>query len=303
MKLQINKTWIIVLLVLACISIAFAVEQQKQKQLFNLQQDIEALQATLEENQQKIADLAAQNDNLLTENTQLKDEVTELQSRIKKLVSWTSNPPKDKTVYLTFDDGPSHNTEKILNILKEYNIKATFFVNGKDSDNARMLYKRIVEEGHSLGNHTYSHDYKKIYTTENAFMEDLIKLENYLFEVTGVKPELIRFPGGSNNHSSWPYGGKQFMDGLTMRVLAEGYEYCDWNVSGKDAEKVVQDTQVIIDSVINGAIYQKAAIVLLHDNAVKTTTVEALPQIIEQLSMKGYRFATLSSDSYAIHFK
>lgn len=102
--------------------------------------------------------------------------------------------------YLTFDDGPyAGNTDKILDVLKAYNVKATFFVVYKDSEEAKALYKRIVDEGHTIGIHNASHKYVEIYSSVDAYPEDFNKLYEYLKEVTGVEAEIFRFPGGSLN--------------------------------------------------------------------------------------------------------
>lgn len=210
-------------------------------------------------------------------------------------------PEGEKTAYLTFDDGPSDNTKKILDTLKQYNIKATFFVNGKSSQKA--LYQRMVDEGHVIGNHTYSHDYAKIYTASDSFWTDFDKLNDFLEETVGIRPNIMRFPGGSNNTVSHKYGGKQLMQKLVNEAVEKGYQYFDWNVSSRDAEKNKQDKSVIIQSVLDGAKSKKTAVILMHDSASKTTTAEALPEIIEGLKEMGYGFASLDENSYAPHFQ
>lgn len=215
----------------------------------------------------------------------------------------TKKPAADKRAYLTFDDGPSANTAKILDILKEYDIKATFFVIGSETEANKKLYKRIVEEGHAIGNHTYTHNYSKIYKSVEAFMEDLKKLEDLLDEVAGVRPNIIRFPGGSKNGVSTRAGGSNLMNNLIAHLKEEGYQYFDWNVSSKDASAVTQDKKIIINSVLEGVQGKKDAIILFHDNAPKTTTVQALPEIIESLQSKGYSFEVLSKDSYYVHYR
>lgn len=209
---------------------------------------------------------------------------------------------KEKTVFLTFDDGPSNNTEKILDILKEYNVKATFFVCGNVTEYGKRIYKRIVNEGHVIGNHTYSHNYKRIYFSEESFMKDFKKLEKLIYSVTGIIPEIMRFPGGSNTTIPTKYNDKLFMERITTKIILEGYQYFDWHVSSKDAEKLIQDKDIIIKSVLEKINNRNNAIILFHDSWQKTTTVEALPVIIEELIKKGYKFGTLSKDSPYIHF-
>ncbi len=208
-----------------------------------------------------------------------------------------------KIVYLTFDDGPSTNTDKILDILKKHNIKATFFVVGMPDNRSRDLYRRIVNEGHSIGNHTYSHEYRNIYAGEWSFIADFKKLENYVRDITGVKMDIMRFPGGSNATISRKYCDNKLMKRITVKMLYDGYQYFDWNVDSRDAETARQNKDVIISSVLEGVENNNPAIVLFHDSLPKTTTVEALPTIIEELSERGYTFKTLHKDSFYVHFK
>ncbi len=207
-----------------------------------------------------------------------------------------------KIAYLTFDDGPSVNTPLILDILQDYGIKATFFVIGNPANSGKAMYRRIVAEGHSLGNHTYSHQYHSIYSSEDAFMADLIRLENLLVQSTGVRPTIIRFPGGSNNQVSHAYSGPGFMQGLTQRVMADGYVYFDWSVTSSDAAVATATAKNIVDSVLRGVGTRKQVMILLHDAKAKTTTVEALPTIIENLTAEGFIFRPITSDLKGFRF-
>lgn len=190
--------------------------------------------------------------------------------------------------------------KKILKILREKNVKATFFVNGYPSK--KDLYKQIVNDGHTLGNHTYSHNYAKVYSSVDEFFKDMNKLNDFLEEVTGVRPSIVRFPGGSNNTISHQYGGTKIMNKIVSKVVESGYQYFDWNVSSRDAEKRTQDKNVIIHSVLEGAKYKNKAVILLHDLDPKTTTVEVLPEIIDELTKQGFVFDALDENSYAPHF-
>ncbi len=205
-----------------------------------------------------------------------------------------------KVAFLTFDDGPSKNTERILEILKEENVKATFFVNGRKSDFAKKMYIRMVEEGHVIGNHTYSHEYKKIYESEKSFMEDVEMLNRYIYEVTGYNTDVFRFPGGSNNIINRKYSNSsknEFMEKLTKKINDSGYSYFDWTVDSKDATKSTEKVEVIVSSTLSEALNQKYPVILFHDAPAKTTTVEALKTIIESLKSNGYKIETLSKDS------
>jgi peptidoglycan/xylan/chitin deacetylase (PgdA/CDA1 family) len=210
--------------------------------------------------------------------------------------------PAGKTIYLTFDDGPSESTVRILDILRNYRVKATFFVIGNTAEEGKELYRRIVSEGHALGNHTFSHDYRKIYASPEAFKQDVERLSLLLEETIGRKPDILRFPGGSNNKLSWRYGGKGIMGRIVKAMQEEGYQYFDWNVSSTDAAVTVQEKDVIISSVLSASANKKQAIVLMHDNSKKTTTLEALPVIIEKLKNMGYTFDVLHKTSFTFQF-
>ncbi|SDO68043.1 Peptidoglycan/xylan/chitin deacetylase, PgdA/CDA1 family [Paenibacillus sp. yr247] len=207
-----------------------------------------------------------------------------------------------KIAYLTFDDGPSESTRKILRILKNFGVTATFFVVGSDTSEGRTLYKEILAEGHALGNHTYSHDYNRIYKSPEAFMKDVRKLDQLLEETIGYRPDILRFPGGSNNHLSWKPGGRGIMSKVASVVKEEGYQYFDWNVSSTDAAAPVQDKAMIIDSVLSASRGKKSIIVLMHDNTYKTTTIEALPIVIKKLQAAGFRFEKLKKSSFTFQF-
>ncbi len=183
-----------------------------------------------------------------------------------------------RKVYLTFDDGPSSNTEAILDILKEYNVKATFFVIYKDGRDNEELYRRIVDEGHTIGMHSCTHVYSTVYGSPESFKEDTKRLRDFIYMVTGVESIVYRFPGGSSNRVSQ----------IDMKVFAqilqdEGIAYFDWNVSSQDASSpILSKSQIVRNSTVNLQKYNEA-VILFHDTASKVTTVEALPEIIEYI--------------------
>lgn len=214
----------------------------------------------------------------------------------------TPAPPGNKIAYLTFDDGPSNSTRKILHILKTYGVTATFFVIGTETSEGKSLYKEIAAAGHALGNHTYSHNYNRIYKSPEAFMNDVRKLDQLLEETVGYRPDILRFPGGSNNHLSRKSGGMGVMSKVAAEVKEQGYQYFDWNVSSTDAAAPVQDRDMIIDSVLSASKGKKRIIVLMHDNTYKTTTLEALPIVIQNLKAAGFRFEKLQKSSFTFQF-
>lgn len=198
------------------------------------------------------------------------------------------------SVYLTFDDGPSAETDRILDILKEYNVKATFFVIGKTDENSVKAYQRIVEEGHTLGMHSYSHQYAQVYASREAFEDDLTSLQDYLLSITGMESTFYRFPGGSSNKVS-----KIPMSDLIQCLEERNITYFDWNVSSGDASGTQLSSQTIINNVmsgINGTL--KNYVVLFHDSAAKKTTVDALPEILEQLqAMEHTQILPITGDT------
>lgn len=186
-----------------------------------------------------------------------------------------------KRVYLTFDDGPSNNTEEILDILNKYDVKATFFVVGNTSEHGQELLKRIVSEGHSVGLHSYSHKYASIYDSEDAFFDDFNKISDYVYETTGVRSNICRLPGGSSNNVS-----KIDMADLVRELNDKGIECYDWNIAGGDASGQKLTADEIASNVLNGIERFQTAVVLLHDGADKDSTVEALDIILQNLTAR-----------------
>lgn len=195
-------------------------------------------------------------------------------------------PDGKKVAYLTFDDGPStNNTPKILDILKKYNIKATFFVIGQCAEQNSELVKREVAEGHVVGNHTYSHNMKRIYSNPSVFVSDLDKGDKTLKSIIGndYNLKLVRFPGGSFGGRLAPY---------REAAKKAGYHYVDWNDLTGDAEHNSVPVNGLLDE-LKKYTTQDHVVILMHDAPAKVTTVEALPQVIEYLQSKGYSFETL----------
>ncbi|MBP3611240.1 MAG: polysaccharide deacetylase [Lachnospiraceae bacterium] len=236
-----------------------------------------------------------------SESTRQPELLSDYKSSFPELYAWedaavevTASP--QKTVYLTFDDGPSKNTGKILDILKQYEIKATFFVIGKDlSEEGIENMKRAAAEGHAIGLHTYSHDYKKIYSSVADFLSDYDLLRQELEEQLGFSPTIFRFPGGS--YCSY---GTDIRTELITEMTRRGYTYYDWNVSAEDA--VGKVTAYSIRNNIFPRVYEvNAPVILMHDAPLNNLTAELLPEIIETLLTEGYCFETLETRE-PLHF-
>ncbi|MBR4574044.1 MAG: polysaccharide deacetylase [Lachnospiraceae bacterium] len=200
-----------------------------------------------------------------------------------------------KKVYLTFDDGPSPNTSKILDILDEYDVRASFFVVGTENPEYRKLYKRIVDEGHTLCMHSYSHKYNEIYSSVDAFTKDLDRIEDLLYRETGTKPVYYRFPGGSSNSVS-RIPMSEFIEVLDDR----GITYYDWNVVAGDATNPMLPAEKIIENSLCDLNEYEEAMILFHDLSNKTSTVEALPSIIEAIQEKDIPIVPIDEDSILI---
>ena len=195
--------------------------------------------------------------------------------------------PEGKTVYLTFDDGPSDRTDEILEILDRYNIKATFFVVPRKTDACYKRLRAIVEAGHTIGVHTYSHDYSVMYASVEAYLEDFNKAYEIIVDATGVKPDIFRFAGGSLNDKTYK---------IIAEMTRRGFTYYDWNASGDDSVSSPKPTtQSIIDNSLYWVRQKKEAVLLLHDEKSKVYTVEALPTIIENLISEGYQFLPMNN--------
>lgn len=193
----------------------------------------------------------------------------------------------NKIAYLTFDDGPSATvTPKVLDVLKQYNIKATFFVVGIMVDENKELLIRTKNEGHAIGNHSYSHNYNHIYANINNFIGEINRNNELIKNVLNQKEDvkLIRFPGGSFGQKLEPY---------RKAIQEAGYCYVDWNCLNGDAEGIKIPPDRLLSRLKETAAGQEHLVILMHDAPGKETTVQALPSIIEYLKSQGYTFKLL----------
>lgn len=194
-----------------------------------------------------------------------------------------------KVCCLTFDDGPSPNTDRVLEILDQYGVKGTFFIVGSAATSAagQERMRQITAAGHTLGMHSWSHDYKKLYASVDAFLEEFNSLYQHIYEVTGAYPSVYRFPGGSLNG---------YDRGVYQEIIAEmtrrGFVYFDWNASAQDATVTPRPAGDIAADCLKG-VGRDLAVVLCHDSGARGTTVAALPAIIEGYQAAGYTFSAL----------
>lgn len=235
------------------------------------------------------------------------DDASDLSDEAEALASESSDERTDtrtssddmilKRVYLTFDDGPSSNTSRILDILKEKNVKGTFFVVGRLSDTTTPMYKRIVDEGHAIGMHSYTHKYNEIYKDTDSFIYDVEKIQLLIYEQTGVMSKLYRFPGGSSNTVS-----RTDIKKLSEELNKRDIKYFDWNVVSGDASSTYGlPKEEIVRRCTQGALAHENAVILMHDLPEKATTVEALPDIIDYFQSIGVEILPLDENSEQIH--
>lgn len=198
-----------------------------------------------------------------------------------------------KTMYLTFDDGPSEdNTTAILDILKERNIRATFFVVGENVRKHPDVARRIVEEGHTIGVHCNNHDYKKLYKSVDSYLEDFQEACDAVYEVTGVEVKLFRFPGGSVNAYN-----KAVYKEIIEKMTEKGYIYYDWNASLEDAVKN-STPEGLVQNAVNSALGRKKVVMLAHD--IHYDTAQCLEEIID--SFPEYEMKALTPEVDPIQF-
>lgn len=205
---------------------------------------------------------------------------------------------KEKIAYLTFDDGPSKNTDKLLEILDKYNIKATFFVVGPSYTQKNEYLKKIVSFGHELAIHSYEHNYDYIYYSKENYIKDFKNCVEWIKKTTGLSPTLYRFPGGSSN----TIASKELIKSIINELSTSGYTHADWNVDTldsyvkKDSNKIVSNAITSLKRNENNNNYYQT--ILMHDDIYKSATITALPVLIEKLISYGYQFKPLTATSH-----
>ena len=243
-----------------------------------------------------------------SEYEQLNESVASLQSQlaVKTALAAVSSAVSSskatrntgpKIAYLTFDDGPSRYTTQLLQALKDADVKATFFVIGKNCEEYPTELKAITEAGHVVGVHSWTHDMNYIYSDINNFRQDYQKLVDYLTQQLGQKPTICRFPGGTNNTRSLTvHGGVAIMPDVLQAAADMGLRPIDWDADASDATTPIPTTAQVVQNVMKTIGSNHHPVVLMHDFGNRTSTIEAVPQIVSQLKQEGYTFATLSAD-------
>lgn len=196
-----------------------------------------------------------------------------------------------KRVYLTFDDGPSIYTGQILDILKANDVKATFFVIGRDEEYYEY-YKRIVDEGHTIGMHSYSHVYQDFYASQDSFADELTRLNDLIYNVTGTRSQIFRFPGGSSNQvSALP------IETYIKYLNENDIQYYDWNALSGDAVTSGLSPEQLVDNIMNDVEKNQDSIVLMHDLQTTHATVESLQLLIDTLKSEGYEILPIDENT------
>ncbi|MEO2205618.1 polysaccharide deacetylase [Paenibacillus pabuli] len=200
----------------------------------------------------------------------------------------------EKVVYLSFDDGPGKHTREVLDILREEQVQATFFVLGEEAERYPELIQAAVEEGHALGNHTYNHHYDELYSDFKSFWKQVKQTEEIVNRITGFRPNLVRAPGGTYGHFD-----QNYFDLLELG----GYTVMDWNVDSGDSKRKGVPAKEILRNATKVPSDTSSVIVLMHDGGAHAETVKALPGIIEYYRDHGYRFDTMNAENQPVQFR
>ena len=204
-------------------------------------------------------------------------------------------PPEEKTVYLTFDDGPSDVTESLLDALKQEEVRATFFVMG-DVSKKKEILNRMLYDGHTIGVHTYTHDYRYVYWNQEAYLADFCRQYYSIWDATGYRPRIFRFPGGSVNS----YNAHLYRD-LISEMSRRGFVYYDWNVTSEDAAGV-EHPEEQLQELLTQSEKKPRIIALLHDTKKNPYIAETVTQYIRTMKEAGYQFKALDSSVEPVRF-
>ncbi len=284
---KINKNMIILVLfiiIVVAISVAIKMKNQGNSALASAEEKRIAEEQRIEEEKKK-----------KEEEERIERERKEQEEKAKKEKEKAEEQNATGVIYLTFDDGPSaDSTPQILDILKANDIKATFFVLHYSEENEHLI-KREQAEGHKIALHGYSHTYSEIYKSADTALNNFMKIQNQVYQTTGEKSNIIRFPGGSSNTVSRKYC-PGVMTELTKKVVENGFRYFDWNVDSGDATKP-KNSDVVYNNFIKGLKPNRNNVVLMHDFTKNTPTIGALQRVIDYGKQNGYVFRKISDET------
>lgn len=254
-------------------------ELNKSKDSYS--KELESVNNEKDDLNKKVTELESEKESLADKNAELESVMTA--QGIKEKVA-----ADKKIVYLTFDDGPSDLTPQFLDTLDSYGVNATFFVTYQPQH--EDIYKDTIARGNSIQIHTASHDYDKVYASEEAYIADFNEIFEYVKNVTGTTPNYFRFPGGSTNSY-----GKSIVKSIAKDMKTNGYDFVDWNVSvGDGSAKATKES--IIAKIQAESEGKNHIVMLAHDSGTKTETLAALPEIIEYYKANGYEFGVIKGN-------
>ncbi len=285
----------LIILVMVTMSLFFLIN--KMAEIFNTQKQIlqtsaansSVSSAPKSETTAVNSPVTQNNKTTATGKTNNADPLSDIKARLR-----SGDTDGIKVVFLTFDDGPNEHTAELLDMLNEYDVKATFFTTLHDNDNAKAIYRRIVAEGHTLANHTSSHDYS-LYSNPEAFFADVDLLDQYQKTITGQteSSHIFRFPGGSTNAN----------EACVQGIVSRGWNYSDWNVTSSDGCADPPPSDVIAQSIIESCREHDVSVVLSHAE-LKESSRQAMPIVIETLQAEGYVFLAMEKDfTYPRHLE
>lgn len=212
---------------------------------------------------------------------------------IKEDIPESVKSNEKKVIYLTFDDGPSIMTNKVLDILKQNNVKATFFIIGNQIPDNEEVIKRIYDEGHSIGLHTYTHKYNNIYRNKDNFIKEMMTTSDMIKKITGVESHIIRFPGGSRRHLN---------DKFLQQLHENNFKIYDWNIQASDGINAKTSPYKLFKETTKNPEHLNSIILLMHCDYMHKNTCIALPNIINYYKTQGYEFKPITEDTEELYF-
>lgn len=295
----IKLTFVIIMAILALTSVrVIVIFKEQNTTIYHYQSLYESTLQTLTE---KENELTALKNSTHQNNERLNKEVNTLKYLLE-IERETKALKNTKTLYLTFDDGPSSKvTLELLDTLDFYNIKATFFVTGYQVKYYPEILKEIHKRGHAIGNHSASHNYYAIYKDLDTFKSDFEANQTLIKNVIGEAPTLYRFPGGAL--TAYNIAGAEQKKAFETFLSERDIQYFDWNVDSRDASSPMLSAAAIQSNVERQLGSKKQAIILLHDTNAKTSTPTAVKALIEQYLKKGYNFDKLTRSGFTVHQK